>query len=396
MHIYNTSDFVNEKLKIRPVNVNGLKIISGVFNSNELDFDDINFGDFVYLKDYDDPFVVLDVDSLKNIGYLNTDDYLITDIDTKFLVKSNTFLNYTKSYCNFPKHDLNDDYDIVKVVKINDPKTKFNNIEDFYKYYEQYKTFSSDVSEKLKIRPVSLQNLSIIHSDGSIINNVITDIDGNSYNGVFINGRVWMTSNLRTKHFNNGSDIYDFKASDEGTLPYYAYLNVIDIKEIRDQCGLYYNFHAIETGMLAPEGWHVPTIKEWTDLFKYIASKEEFNLNPNKTFPFDDSLIAKSVCDKLGWRHDKDAFVVGDNPQKNNSTNLSILPTGFWDTDGKSNYVGSRALYWSSSVVKNHTNVGEYISILYNAPCVYCPTRDSSYTYYDNRHYGFCVRCVKD
>ena len=48
---------------------------------------------------------------------------------------------------------------------------------------------------------------SVAKPTGTIENNVVTDIDGNVYNGVWLNGKLWMKENLRTTHYADGSAI---------------------------------------------------------------------------------------------------------------------------------------------------------------------------------------------
>ena len=43
--------------------------------------------------------------------------------------------------------------------------------------------------------------------DGDVIENAVTDYDGNSYNAIVIGEQVWLQSNLRTTHYDDGTEI---------------------------------------------------------------------------------------------------------------------------------------------------------------------------------------------
>jgi uncharacterized protein (TIGR02145 family) len=112
--------------------------------------------------------------------------------------------------------------------------------------------------------------------------NGVTDIDGNFYPSIIINGQEWMQKNLAVSKYNNGDPIFNpgniiiptpditqwnldeiyFSASiDTITGSYFKILN----PEV--ELGFYYNQMAIydERG-LCPAGWHVPNSLEWQEL----------------------------------------------------------------------------------------------------------------------------------
>ena len=183
--------------------------------------------------------------------------------------------------------------------------------------------------------------------DFELVKNAVTDVDGNTYDGIRINGKLWMASNLRTTHFNNGRQIGRFASSDGGKKPYFEYPDV-DKTKLNDY-GLYYNFEAVNTGLLAPKGWHVPSKEEWEELFAFIAQHPEYNLDMDDKTAFG-SHIAKAVCSKDGWHESSYKNNVGCEPEKNNSTGFNLFPAGGWSAAGAtSNRVGYSTYLWSSS-----------------------------------------------
>lgn len=102
--------------------------------------------------------------------------------------------------------------------------------------------------------------------------NAVTDADGNVYHTVTIGTQVWMVENLKTTKYNDGSPIpLVSEASDWANLitPAYCwYDNNIGYKNIY---GALYKWNAVNTGKLAPTGWHVPTEADWQTLETYLG-----------------------------------------------------------------------------------------------------------------------------
>lgn len=218
-----------------------------------------------------------------------------------------------------------------------------------------------------------------------IIKNAVTDIDGNSYDGIRINGKLWMASNLRTTRFNDGTSIKRFAGSDGGKKPYFEYPDV-SVSRLKDY-GLYYNFEAVNTGLLAPKGWHVPSKEEWEELFAFVARHPEYNLDANSKTAFG-SHIAKAVCSKTGWVSHTNTDAVGNNQALNNATGFDIFPAGYWRPGSTSRSVGRNAIFWSISPHAGAADIAWYVGTRCNLA--------GMLQYADSRFYGFSVRCVRD
>jgi uncharacterized protein (TIGR02145 family) len=121
---------------------------------------------------------------------------------------------------------------------------------------------------------------------------VIKDIDGNEYKTVKIGTQTWMSENLKTTKYNDGTDIplvTEAKGWQEFTPAYCWYNN----EETADKngYGALYNWYAVNTNKLCPTGWHVPTSEDtFLSFFRY--------LNP-KGFSYKDSWkdLFKSITD---------------------------------------------------------------------------------------------------
>lgn len=97
----------------------------------------------------------------------------------------------------------------------------------------------------------------------------IFDIDSNGYQTFGIGAQTWMSSNLRTSRLNNGTQINLVTENSQWEKidkPGYCWYNNDSI--INARFGVLYNYSAVETGLLCPIGWHVPTQDDWNYLIK--------------------------------------------------------------------------------------------------------------------------------
>jgi len=104
----------------------------------------------------------------------------------------------------------------------------------------------------------------------------MTDQDGNVYKTVTIGTQTWMAENLRTTIYNDGTAIPNVTYNEKWIrLTSGAYCNFYNTSS-EDTIATYgrlYNWYAVSTGKLAPEGWHVPTDEEWTTLIDYLGGE---------------------------------------------------------------------------------------------------------------------------
>ncbi len=203
--------------------------------------------------------------------------------------------------------------------------------------------------------------------------NTVTDIDGNVYHTVTIGTQVWMVENLKTTRYRDGTDIplvmdgigiTTIGWTNLQTPGYCYYLNLdYTYKNIY---GAIYNWHAVNTGKLAPTGWHVPTDSEWTTLKNYLGGFS----------------VAGGKLKESGTSH-----WFEPNGGATNETGFTGLPGGARDYGGGNfNSVGSMGHFWSSSE-SGFITAWSWALWYYNSFIA----RGS-----DGKSYGFSVRCVKD
>ncbi len=194
------------------------------------------------------------------------------------------------------------------------------------------------------------------------------DQDGNVYKTITIDTMTWMAENLRTTKYNDGTVIPDF--SEPGNwdkLTFGAYFNYNRTRNSDSLAtfGRLYNWHAVNTGKLAPEGWHVATIDEWKALVHYLG----------------DSLIAGAKLKETGNKH-----WAYENSDATNETGFTAVPAGGRIFNAYTN-LGYLGYWWTAS---EGTTVANASLVRLN----YDNSKTDFFRFI--RELGFSVRCVKD
>jgi uncharacterized protein (TIGR02145 family) len=194
------------------------------------------------------------------------------------------------------------------------------------------------------------------------------DIDGNGYDTVHIGSQVWMKQNLRTRRYNTGVSIplITYAGGWDGLntngMCYYNY----DSATYAGTYGALYNHHAVNTGILCPVGWHVPSDAEWSILDNYLGGLT----------------VSGGAMKEAGFIHWN-----SPNTGATNSSGFLSLPAGNNGLTGLTGGLGNSAHYWTSTVAGVSTNAWARIN-LYNAAST---TRSSIIV-----RYGYSVRCIQN
>jgi len=175
----------------------------------------------------------------------------------------------------------------------------------------------------------------------------VTDIDGNIYNTVTIGSQIWTVENLMTTKYNDGTDIPNVTNNTEwGNITTGAYCNYDNNQSNVATYGRLYNWAAVNTGKLAPPGWHVPTEGDFEILENYLITNG---------YNYDGTLllnkIAKSLCAKTNWILMDEVGTPGYNPETNNSTGFTALPGSIRHIHGGFGNLGQGGYWWSSTEI---------------------------------------------
>jgi uncharacterized protein (TIGR02145 family) len=207
--------------------------------------------------------------------------------------------------------------------------------------------------------------------------NTVKDIDGNVYKTIVIGNYKWIAENLKTTTYNNGTAIPLVTGNSAwSSLSSGAYCWYNDNDSNADTYGALYNWYAVKTGNLCPDGWRVPSDKEWKFLEGYVDS----------LYGVDDPVWDRSGL--RGYNAGKHLKATSGWRLSGNGTNdfgFSALPAGERLT-GFNNTVGSSGFWWSCT--EDTLSSAWYRCIIYSFEEVY---RDRH-----PKRMGFSVRCIKD
>ena len=155
----------------------------------------------------------------------------------------------------------------------------------------------------------------------------ISDIEGNVYKTIEIGEQTWMAQNLAVTKYNDGEQITlavsESTWQNDSTGAYSWYNNV------ETKYGALYNWYAVSTDKLCPDGWRVPTDKDWTDLTDFLGGSGE----------------AGGKLKEATYMH-----WTSPNAGASNSSGFTALPGGYrYDYSGAYNAVQRYGYWWTSS-----------------------------------------------
>jgi uncharacterized protein (TIGR02145 family) len=167
----------------------------------------------------------------------------------------------------------------------------------------------------------------------------VTDIDGNNYSTIIINGQEWMSENLRTTSYANGDpipNVTDNTLWSNQTSGAWAHYSNDD--QYENPFGKLYNWYTVaDSRNVCPTGWHVPSDEEWSIFINY--------LDPNADGGYIYPNIAGGKMKSTGTQ-----YWVSPNTGATNESGFSGLPgnyRGFYD--GTFMGIGFEGSWWCSS-----------------------------------------------
>ena len=207
-----------------------------------------------------------------------------------------------------------------------------------------------------------------------------TDKDENNYSVVEIGTQTWMAENLKTTKFPGGNEITLVESNDawaaltQNDIGYCFYDNS---SSFANTYGAFYTWGAVMNGAassddnpsgvqgVCPDGWHVPSDAEWTELVDYLGGGST-----------------------AGGKMKDVGTILWDSPNTGatNESGFSALPGGYRNTSGDCVTIEETADFWSATLDASNFAWFRYL-------------RDNNSdlersTY--NRPAGLSVRCVKD
>ena len=210
-------------------------------------------------------------------------------------------------------------------------------------------------------------------------NQSVTDYDGNVYPIITIGTQVWMAQNLKVKHYNDGTPLLNcttLSLWNANRNICYNYWNNVDYDTLNGwKFGLLYSGN-VATGWggaknIAPIGWHVPTLAEFTTLATYLGGASVAG-GKLKSTP-----IANG-----SWNT--------PNTGATNSTFFNGIGAGMYqdpfDSTGWQG-LGSFLQMWSQTIQATNHLYSPYLQ--YNGNYM-------TLTNYSSYAWGYSIRCIKD
>ncbi len=206
----------------------------------------------------------------------------------------------------------------------------------------------------------------ILNLFAQLTDSIVYFPDGQKYKIIKMGNQWWMAENLKTSKYNNGTFISLVTGTKEWsklkTPGYCWYENDSVTNKIY---GALYNWYAVRTSKLCPQGWHVPTDAEWTVLSDYLGGA---NIAGGKL----------KEAGTIHWSY--------PNSKSTDEEGFTALPGGNRNFDGTYCNLGYYGYWWTSTENSTTNAINRYL-------------------FYDNstiigfshlKEYGFSVRCVKD
>ncbi len=208
----------------------------------------------------------------------------------------------------------------------------------------------------------------------------VKDVQGNEYGTMIIGDQTWMTDNLRTISFRDGSwmltglyEGYEWASAAAACCFYPEYeIDGLDTEaEVIDAYGLLYNWNAVHDSRgLCPTGWHVPTDEDWEKLVTFLGGAD---------------IAGGKLKSK---RTDPDSHPRWESPNTDATDNFGFaaLPAGLRSAIGEYLDVGYTTTFWSSTPFESNFVM---VRKIYNDDT-------SLERYYKDKKSGFSVRCIAD
>ena len=213
---------------------------------------------------------------------------------------------------------------------------------------------------------------------GGVLDDTVTDIDGNVYETMQVGAQLWMAENLKVTHFNNGDEIpTGYSTSEWYTIWDDAYAVYDDDPSNVESYGNLYNWFAIDDSRgICPESYHIPTDDEWYVLLEYLGGDTGENW-----------IIAGGKMKDEGIIEDGDGMWYAPNEGANNESDFTAIPAGFRLNDGQYYEGGYYGIFWSSTA-EYYTNAFFMWYLLHDESRLYRGLFGSQT--------GLSVRCLKD
>ena len=229
--------------------------------------------------------------------------------------------------------------------------------------------------------------------------NGATDVDGNQYPSILLNGQEWMQNNLTVSKYRNGDIIPEVTDPTEwSNLTTGAWRYVANDPAY----GKLYNWYAVNDPRgLAPQGWHVSTIGEYNTLITFLGGTDVAGGKmKGGTWGTNGGVNFCTFYSNLTQFNNISGFsALGGNQVNETGDTLCAFSCYFSIFAGYNNgqpmynsgdicfgFLGSFGKWWSVTSIDNTT--ANYMGLTIDSPGIVLDSSD--------KKAGYSVRCVKN
>jgi uncharacterized protein (TIGR02145 family) len=220
-----------------------------------------------------------------------------------------------------------------------------------------------------------------------------TDQEGDVFTSVIIGSQEWMSQNLSTAIYSDGTPLPQVTDPNEwAALTTGAWCwNNNDSATYAATYGRLYNWYAVAgvydaaseanpalRKQLAPTGWHVPSDGEWSTMINFLDPSADGGDNNNN--------IAGGMMKTTGTILDGTGLWSWPNEMASNVSGFSGTPGGNSSSNGGYFPIGLSGYWWSSSEFETDYAWSRVLDC----------GHDDAFRYFFDKPFGFSVRCLRD
>lgn len=219
--------------------------------------------------------------------------------------------------------------------------------------YKKNVTIKANKTSEIKIIQSDIATENKVETENNSTRSINDSRDGQSYEMVKIGNSYWMTKNMAFKPASGKYWIYESNDNNRKTFGY-----LYDWETAQKVC---------------PQGWHLPTDKEWQELEQFLG-------------------MSNADLSETGWRGIIGKKMVARTKRETNQLYNSTSGLNFTLAGNRVYYNGSFAdlhesgYYWTATSNSSEEAFGRNFYYL----------EKGIYRFNYNKNYGFSVRCVKD
>jgi uncharacterized protein (TIGR02145 family) len=171
-----------------------------------------------------------------------------------------------------------------------------------------------------------------------------------------VNDVIWTAKNLNVSAYRNGDVIPQVQDQEKwAKLTTGAWCYYKNSSANGTTYGKLYNWYAVNDPRgLAPEGYHIPSEEEWSELYVFLEGPEPgYNEMGIQYIKYADDHACPKMKNKTGWK-EVGAIMYPEDGNGTNESGFSGLPGGSRDFFDFSQ-IGYEGCWWSSTLVSNNS-----------------------------------------